>query len=503
MINRYRISEIKLRLDESKEAIPEKIAKKLRISKKEIHDIEVVRESIDARKKNSIFLVYTVDFSTNKQLNLPRANSREYVYPQTQLPKDKQIIIVGFGPAGMFAGLTLAQLGYQPTIIERGNDVDTRTKDVQTFWEQGILNEESNVQFGEGGAGTFSDGKLTTGINDSRIYKVLQELHHFGGPDEILYQHKPHIGTDELKGIVKNIREEIIRLGGRVLFGTKLIDIQTKNQSIEKIIIQNSQGTHEMPCDKLILSIGHSARETFRFCFEKGVQMDQKAFSIGARIEHPQELINAAQYGDPSLAKKLGAAAYKLNCKTSEGRGVYTFCMCPGGEVILSSSGAGQVLSNGMSYHARDSLFANSALLVDVRKSDFESDHPLAGILFQEKWEHKAYGLSRGYHLLETSLGEFAQSTLAEAMPDFAKQSIIEALPKLDKKLHGFANQEMMFKGPETRSSSPVRFFRDETMQSNIKNLYPAGEGAGYAGGIMSAAVDGIKVAEQIVKNIE
>ncbi len=502
-MNRYRMTEIKLRLDESQDALADKIAKKMQIPIKSIHDLEIIRESLDARRKNAIAKVYTVDFSTKKQLNLPLANSRDYIYPAKRLSPQQKIIIVGFGPAGMFAALLLAQMGYCPIVLERGHDVQERTEDVRKFWEQGILNPESNVQFGEGGAGTFSDGKLTTGIRDHRIYKVLQEFCRFGAPQEILYKHKPHIGTDLLKDIVRRLREEIIRLGGEIHFGMKLEDFVIADQKIKKIIVQKERMLQEMPCDKLILAIGHSARDTVRLCYEKNVAMQQKSFSIGARIEHPQDLINAAQYGEANLANILGAADYKLHCKTSNGRGAYTFCMCPGGEIILASSGEGQVLSNGMSYHARNSRFANSALLVDVYKSDFGSDHVLAGIEFQEHWEHLAYRLSGGYHLLESNVAEFEKSSLAQTMPIFAKESILEALKNFDRKIPGFAAQDMMFKGPETRSSSPVRFWRDENMLSNLKNLYPIGEGAGYAGGIMSAAVDGIKAAEKIVQSAQ
>lgn len=498
---RYRINEIKLDLKESKDKLINKVSKKARINKDLITDFEIVRESIDARKKPDIKLVYTIDFSTNKELKLPLAPNREYEFPEENLSKDKKVVVVGFGPAGMFSALILAQMGYNPLVIERGTDVDTRTKDVESFWNGGELKEESNVQFGEGGAGAFSDGKLTTGISDSRIFKVLTELKNNGAPEEILYKHKPHIGTDLLKNVVKNIRNEIINLGGQVLFSTKLIDLEIEDSKIKNIIVEQNGAEKTIKCDELILAIGHSARDTFRMLYEKNVEMSQKQFSMGVRIEHPQRLINKAQYGKEEFAEILGAAEYKLNQKTKSGRGVYTFCMCPGGEVIVSSSSKNQLLTNGMSYHARDSKFANSGLLVDVRKEDFENDHPLSGVEFQEKYEKKAFEISKDYKLPTSNIKDFKNSQLATALPEFVVDSILEALPNMGRKLKGFDGEDAILKGPETRSSSPVRFFRDENYNSNIKNLHPCGEGAGYAGGIMSAAVDGIKVAEKIIED--
>ncbi len=499
MITRYRISEVRLDLGETQDLLSGKIARQLRISQKNIINPEIIRESIDARRKPQIKKVYTVDFSSPLDLNLPPAKSRDYTPPKANLARDKKIVIAGFGPAGIFAALTLAEAGYKPLIIERGKDVDQRAQDVQRFWQEGILQNNSNVQFGEGGAGTFSDGKLTTGIHDPRIFKVLSEFYRHGAPRDILYKQKPHIGTDLLRNVIKGIRRKIIELGGEIRFSTKLVDFIVETPRISKIIVAGDTAREEIPVDKLILAIGHSARDTFRLCRDKQIAMEQKAFSVGARIEHPQQLINQAQYGDPSFAETLGAADYKLHCKTASGRGVYTFCMCPGGEVILASSGEGQVLSNGMSYHDRAGRFANSALLVDVRKTDFGSQDILAGVAFQEKWEEQAYQLSASYDLLQSDLTGFAKSDLSRALPHFAVENMLEAIPILDQKLHGFASREAILKGPETRSSSPVRFLRNARYQSNIKNLYPIGEGAGYAGGIMSAAVDGIKSAEAIM----
>ncbi|MDO5028006.1 MAG: FAD-dependent oxidoreductase [Bacillota bacterium] len=499
-MNKYRINEIKLKLNESEKLLKEKIAKKAGIRATDIEEISLVRKSIDARKKPDIKLVYTIDFKTKRKLKLDLAPDRTYRWPKENLAKDKKVIVVGFGPAGIFAGLVLAQRGYKPLIIERGQDVDQRTKDVEAFWAGGPFKDESNVQFGEGGAGAFSDGKLTTGISDSRIQKVLEELVNFGAPEEILYKHKPHVGTDILKNVVKNIRKEIISLGGQVCFGTRLVDIKLEEDQVRSILVQDQEGTRDLAVDHLILALGHSARDTFSMLYDRNLAMEQKQFSMGLRIEHPQELIDKAQYGDPGLAEILGPAEYKLSTRTKEGRGVYSFCMCPGGQVILSTSGTGQVLTNGMSYHARDSKFANAALLVDVRKEDFPSDHPLAGCQLQDHYERKAYQLMAAYKIPTTPIKDFKGSTLSHCLPDFVVDSIIEALPSLGRKLQGFDNPESILKGPETRSSSPVRFLRDSNFRSNIKNLYPIGEGAGHAGGIMSAAVDGLRAAEKVIE---
>ncbi|MDD6920057.1 MAG: FAD-dependent oxidoreductase [Eubacteriales bacterium] len=509
-MNRYTINNIKLTLDESKEELIYKIAKKISKKTSSISDIEILRESFDVRKKNDIRKVYTLNFTTDKQLNLNPAINREYKFPVAELDKDKKIVIVGFGPCGMFTALLLAQMGYKPIVIERGKHVDERTADVHRFWNDKILNEESNVQFGEGGAGTFSDGKLTTGIKDYRVYKVLQELHRFGAQDDILYRNKPHIGTDVLKNVVKNIRNEIIRLGGEIKFSTrlefinieKLENVKTTSDGsskIKSIIISDANGSQELACDKLVLAIGHSARDTFKMLIDIGLEASRKPFSIGARIEHPQSLINIAQYGSEDIAEILGAADYKLSYRASNDRGVYTFCMCPGGEIIMASSSNGQVVTNGMSYSARDGKYANSGLLVDVREDDFETDDIMAGVRFQEKYEHLAYDIMSGYNFPTTDLKNYIGSKLEKCLPEFYSKSIMEALPNMGRSLRGFDAPDTVLKGVETRSSSPIRFLRNEDYESNIKGIYPAGEGCGYAGGITSAAVDGIKIAEKIV----
>ncbi len=498
----YRIHQIKRGIYEEKSVLKKKLSKKLRVPEDSIKNIKIIKESIDARDKKNIHFVYTIDFDCSKNLSIPKAPDMTYCFMKGSYPKEKQPVVVGFGPCGIFAALTLVQMGYKPLIIERGKSIKERDIDVNNFWQKGELDENSNIQFGEGGAGAFSDGKLTTGIKDVRIRKVLEELHGFGAPDEILYKQKAHIGTDLLKKVVANIREYIISKGATVRFSSQVTGITMDGSALAGLEITDTrQNTKEkIECDRAIFAIGHSARDTFAMLHDLGIKMEQKAFSIGVRIQHPQEVIDKAQYGDASLAKVLGAADYKLSCKTKNSRGVYTFCMCPGGEVILASSGKGQVVTNGMSYHARDGKYANSALLVDVRKEDFESAHVLAGVKFQEKYERLAYQVNNKYDFVKTTYKELENSRLNDCLPDFAIESIKEAIPIMAKKLKGFDMPGALLMGVETRSSSPVRILRDENMQASIRGIYPAGEGAGYAGGIMSAAVDGIKAAEHIVK---
>lgn len=497
---RYRIHQIKLNIDDDHSLFEKAIKKKLKRRDIVINDITIVKESIDARKKPDVKLVYSLDFSCDENLPLDEAIPRNYEVP-TGATNRKRPVIVGFGPCGMYAGLILAEAGMKPIIIERGQAVDDRMKAVNEFWNGGRLDPESNVQFGEGGAGTFSDGKLTTGIKDVRIFKVLSEFVEAGADEEILYKQKPHIGTDRLVEIVKNIRHKIELLGGEVRFSTRLEDIITESRDGKKMLkaIDTNKGIIET--DELILAIGHSARDTFEMLYNNDLPMEQKPFSIGVRIEHPQEMINKAQYGDPKLAEKLGAADYKLNHRCENGRGVYTFCMCPGGHVVNASSELKTAVTNGMSNSGRDSKFANSGLLVDVRTDDFDSDHPLAGVEFQRKYERLAYEMGKG-DLPKTSYGAFrtdAADRVRCSLPKFAAESIIEAMPHLGKKLKGFDDDDAVMTAVETRSSSPVRIRRGEDMQTSIVGVYPAGEGPGYAGGIMSAAVDGIKVAERII----
>ncbi|MGL5506700.1 MAG: NAD(P)/FAD-dependent oxidoreductase [Paraclostridium sp.] len=525
-----RISNIKLDINEDIDKIRGLIVKKLKINEKEMLDYYIYKESIDARKKGKIEFVYTVDvelknektiLKNSKIKDVIEIKQNKYVDVKEGTKKlSTRPVVIGSGPAGIFAALLLAQRGYKPLLLERGFDVDKRTEDINKFWQEGKFDSKSNVQFGEGGAGTFSDGKLTTRIKDIRCRKVLEELVNFGSPEEILYSYKPHVGTDILKEVVKNIRKEIIRLGGDVKFDSKVTDIDIDNGDIKSITIN---GDNKIDAQIVILAIGHSARDTYKMLYDNGVKITQKPFAIGARIEHPQTLINKSQYKEFYNHQRLGAADYRLVTHTSNGRTAYTFCMCPGGSVIASASEDGQVVTNGMSEHARDKENANSAFLVNVTPEDFGSDHPLAGMYFQEKYERLAYELGgRNYNAPLQLVGDFMNDRtstqigkvkpsykpgytfvdLRECLPKFVCETMKEGLMLLDKKLHGFAMDDAVLTGVETRSSAPVRIVRDEnTLQSvNVKNLYPSGEGAGYAGGIVTAAVDGIKCAEKIIE---
>ena len=524
-----RVSNIKLDINESLDNIKPLLLKKLKISEKELIKYNIFKESIDARRKGKIEFVYTVDVELKNENNILKkskikdviqVNQKSYIDIKIGNEKlTKKPVVVGSGPAGLFAALVLAQRGYNPILLERGLDVDTRTNDIKKFWESGKFNPKSNVQFGEGGAGTFSDGKLTTRIKDIRCRKVLEELVNFGSPEEILYSYKPHVGTDILKEVVKNIRKEIIRLGGKVKFDSKVTKIEIENNSVKSVTVNNQE---TIETQVVILAIGHSARDTYKMLYEQGVKIIQKPFAIGARIEHPQILINKAQYKEFYNHPRLGAADYRLVEHTSNGRSIYTFCMCPGGTVIASASEEGQVVTNGMSEHARDEENANSAVLVNVTTQDFESEHPLAGVYFQEKYERLAFELGgKNYKAPIQLVGDFLNNKvstklgtvnpsykpgykfvdLSECLPKFVIDTMKEGLLLLDKKLTGFAMEDAILTGVETRSSAPIRIVRDEqSLESvNVNGLYPSGEGAGYAGGIVTAAVDGIKCAEKII----
>ncbi|MCD5414399.1 MAG: hypothetical protein LR001_05280 [Clostridiales bacterium] len=522
-----RISELKLDIDDSIEKLPLKISKVLKINQGEIIDYKIFRESIDARRKGKINFVYTVDVNLKNEKSILKKNKEisptpnmKYVYPKPgDKILDKRPVIIGMGPAGLFAGLILAQMGYNPIILERGESVEKRAKTVEKFFNTGKLDTESNIQFGEGGAGTFSDGKLTTRTKDLRSRKVLEELVLAGAPEEIMYSCKPHVGTDILKNVIKNIREKIIKLGGEIRFNTCVSDLIIENNRIKTIIVNKGE---IIEADVVVLAIGHSARDTFEKIFERGVDITSKSFAIGARIEHPQELINKVQYKDYAGHKRLGSAEYRLTYKSKSGRPVYTFCMCPGGSVVAASSETGALVTNGMSEQARDKENANSALLVAVGSEDFEGEHPLAGMYFQRKWEQKAFELGGcDYRAPAQLLGDFVAgkpstnlgavnpsyrpgvklTSIDDCLPHYVTDAMKEAIIHWDKKIKGFATKDAVITGVETRSSSPVRIMRDsETLEStNVKGLYPAGEGAGYAGGIISAAIDGIRVAEKIL----
>ncbi len=501
----YRIDQIKLKLNESLDLIPKKIASKVGIEKVEKYSI--VKESIDARDKSNILRVYSVDFECDKRLKLNLAPDMTYhqVKANPSWENRPRPVVVGFGPAGMFAALILAQAGVKPIVLERGADVDTRMEKVSKFWETGKLDVNSNVQFGEGGAGTFSDGKLTTGIKDVRIRKVLEEFVNHGAEKEILYEAKPHIGTDVLRFVVKGLREEIRALGGDVIFNARVDEIVSENDKLTGLgyVDLETGKTNKIKTDTAIFAIGHSARDTFRYLNSIGIEMAQKPFSIGVRIEHPQDMIDIAQYGKPARELGLPVATYKINHRCENGRGVYTFCMCPGGHVIVASSEEGMVVTNGMSYHKRNSGTANSALLVDVRTEDFGSDDVLAGVEFQEKYERLAYkNGGSNYKPPKCTWGELKSDRaplVSGSLPEFAVSAMKEAMPHLGHKIKGFDSDDAIVTATETRSSSPVRFARDENYEGSIKGFYPIGEGAGYAGGIMSAAVDGIKAAEKVL----
>ena len=529
-----RITQLKLNYRHTEDDMMSKIAGTLRIHVQDIESYKIVRRSIDARQRGAdqgqILFIYVVDvlvknekkcLARNKNKNVSQVTEKKYQFPVagTQMLMHRPVI-VGSGPAGLFCGLMLARAGYRPLMIERGEDFEARTKTVDHFWKDGKLNTESNVQFGEGGAGTFSDGKLGTLVKDKtgRHKKVLEIFVEAGADPEILYVNKPHVGTDVLKEVVRNIRNEIIRLGGEVLFNTKFNDIKTVDGAVQSIEVIAEGMSRWIDTQVLILAPGHSARDTFEMLYSHQIPMTQKAFAIGVRMEHPQTMVNLSQYG---IAKDdiLPAADYKLTYETTKGRHVYTFCMCPGGYVVNASSEAGMTAVNGMSYHDRGSANANSAVIVNVTPEDFASDHPLAGVEFQRKWEKACYEAAGGQPLIPVQLfKDFKEGRVSEAyegveplhkgnnvfadlntcLPEFVCESLVEGVEAFGHKIKGYDRGDALMSGIETRTSSPLRIQRDDSMQSEIRGLYPCGEGAGYAGGITSAAMDGIRVAEAV-----
>lgn len=524
-----RISNIVLDIDENIEELKARTVKKIRVREEEIKAFKIVKESIDARKKNAIKINYSVEVACdNENKIVTMAKDKDVKIQEKNQAAEFELgskkmnerpIIVGMGPAGLFAGLLMAQKGYRPLIIERGEDVDKRTDSINRFWKGRELNPQSNVQFGEGGAGTFSDGKLTTRIKDTRCDYVLEELVKAGAPEEIAYMGKPHIGTDILKEVVKSIREKIKALGGEVRFSNKLEDIIIKDNKLKEVVINGER----IPCHNVILALGHSARDTYEMLFKRGIFMSPKPFAIGARIEHLQSLIDENQYGAFATHPKLRAADYKLTYTSEKlNRSVYSFCMCPGGHVVAAASEEKTVVVNGMSYYKRDGANANSAIVVSVSPEDFTSNHPLAGIEFQRHYEGLAYKVGgENYNaplqlvgdLLKdkksTKLGKVKPTyspditfgKLSECLPTYVIEAMKEALPVFNNKIKGFAGADALLTGVETRTSAPVRIDRNENLQSISANgLYPCGEGAGYAGGIVSAAVDGLRVAEAIMR---
>ena len=506
-------------------------AKKLRIHAQTLSGLKILRRAIDARKKPDVRLVHTIalKYRGDEAALVKKCSSPDVRIYQAQAPfispriskfPMQRPVVCGAGPAGLFAALYLAEAGARPILIERGGDVDSRRQAVESFHRTHVLDPESNVQFGEGGAGAFSDGKLTTNISDPRCAHVLQTFYEAGAPEEILYLAKPHIGTDLLPGIIRNIRRRIQAAGGEVCFHTRLEGLQIERAQLRGISVRAEGIRKEWETGTLVLAAGHSARDLFPLLERHGAVLTRKPFSLGVRIEHPQALINLAQYGRETTPG-LGAADYKLSCHLPSGRSVYTFCMCPGGEIVAAASETGGVVVNGMSRFARDGHNANSAFLVGIEPADFGGNGPLAGVEFQRQWERAAFALGGGDYrapaqllrdflkgLASTAPGSVMPSyplgvrwcDLSACLPEFISSSLCEAVPIFDRKLHGFALPDAVLTGVETRSSSPVRIVRGEDFQSNLRGIYPCGEGAGYAGGIMSAAVDGLRVAQAVLE---
>lgn len=533
-----RINQMKMPSEHKQEDLIKKAAKILRISPQQIDALQIIKKSVDARKKPDIYLVYTVDVTVadeekvlaichGKTGQIQAVTIKEYLFPP---PGKKELrnrpIIVGTGPAGLFCGYMLAKHGYRPILLERGREAKIRLADVQRFWQEGVLDPDSNVQFGEGGAGTFSDGKLNTLVKDprGRNREVLKILVEAGAPEDILYEAKPHIGTDILIRVVTNLRRQILAWGGEVRFQTKVVDLIVEQNRVVGVVTQED-GCIES--DVVILAIGHSARDTFSMLAKRGIPMEAKAFAVGLRIEHPRKFIEQIQYG--RKADNLPAATYKVTARTTDGRGVYSFCMCPGGYVVNASSEPGRIAVNGMSYRKRDGANSNSAIIVTVTPEDYGGAGPLAGVAFQRRLEEKAYEIGGGavpvepYAAFRQAVllhdteplpaseiaahypeftpavkGRWCMAAVHDILPARLNKSLVEGIDKIGQSMKGFADANAFVSGIESRTSSPVRISRDDRGQSAVTGLYPCGEGAGYAGGITSAAMDGILIAEKV-----
>jgi len=530
-----RLTELKLPLDHADEALRPAIVQRLAIADADLLDFTLFKRSYDARKKNSeLQFIYTIDLEVRDEAAVLNAFTHDHnVNPAPDVsykvvghaPQgySERPLVVGFGPCGIFAALLLAQMGFKPIVLERGKEVRQRTKDTWGLWRKSVLNPESNVQFGEGGAGTFSDGKLYSQIKDPLHHgrKVLHEFVRAGAPEEILYVSKPHIGTFRLTGMVETMRQEIIALGGEVRFEQKVSDLLVDGEQLHGVVLENGE---QIRSRQVVLALGHSARDTFRMLHARGVFMEAKPFSVGFRIEHPQSIIDQARLGKYAGHPKLGAADYKLVHHASNGRSVYSFCMCPGGTVVAATSEPGRVVTNGMSQYSRNERNANSGVVVGITPEQDYPGGPLAGIELQEKLETLAYALGgNNYQAPAQLVGDFIAGTpstalgsvepsykpgvtlgdLALALPDFAIEAIREALPAFNRQIKGFSMHDAILTGIETRTSSPLRITRGADLQSlNLKGLFPAGEGAGYAGGILSAGVDGIRIAEAVARDI-
>ncbi len=524
-----KIEGIKLHPEKSPDALRAKAAKILRCKESDILSCRVLRRSLDARQ--GVSFVYSVEVTAKNEAQLlSRCRDKSvssydptpaYSLPSPVSAPEVRPVVVGAGPAGLFCALTLSLCGCPPILLERGQCVEKRQKDVEEFWRTGVLDPGSNVQFGEGGAGAFSDGKLNTGTKDMRHRYILEKLVACGAPEEILIDAKPHVGTDKLHIALKALRQELIAAGCDIRFGHRLSDIRTEEGHICAVTVEAEGSTYELPCTSLILSPGHSARDTFAMLHRHNVSMEPKAFAVGVRIEHAQKSINAAQYKEYADSPALPASSYKLSCHLPNGRGVFSFCVCPGGEVVAAASEEGRVVTNGMSEFARDGENINGGLLVGVTPEDFGGSDPLAGIAFQRKLEEAAFRAGGENFCAPAQLvGDLLSrkpstaqgrvtptyrpgvkfTDLSLCLPDFILDSIREALPILDRKLHGFASPDAVLTAVESRSSSPIRILRDDSYESPLRGLYPCGEGAGYAGGILSAAADGMRCAEKVLE---